>query len=120
MADQGCLLQSKRIHEAEDDLVAIRAAEVLGRAALAEAGQVKRDGAHSIGSERAQIAAEHVGRGAERTAVQQDRGNAAALLKVAKVETVDIDETIVGSDGDIHHGYSQTVRCYQLAAGCAL
>src|SRR3954452_1827388 len=107
MTDQSCLLQSKRIHEAEDDLIAIRAAEVLRRAALAEAGQVKRNGAHAIGPERAQIATKHVGRGTQRTAVQQDRRNAAALFEVAKVETVDIDETIVGSDGDIHHGYSQ-------------
>ena len=105
MTDQGCLLQSERIHEAEDDLVAIRAAEVLRRAALAEAGQIERDGAHAVRSEHPQIAAEDVGRGAERTAVQEDRGNAAALLDVAKLETVDVDETIIGSDGDVHRGY---------------
>ena len=50
-----------------------------------------------------QVAAEHVGRGAERGAVQQDRRHAAAFLEIADVEAVDRDEAIVGSDGDVHH-----------------
>ena len=104
MPDQRRLLEPQRIHEAENDLVAVRAAQILRRAALAEAGEIERDRPHAVRSEHPQIAAEDVGRGTERTAVQEDRGNAAALLDVAKLETVDGDETIIGSDGDVHRG----------------
>src|SRR5947208_1832521 len=78
------------------------AAQVLGRIALAEAGQVDCDRADAGGAERLQVAAKHIGRGAERGAMQQDGRHAAALFDIAGFAAIDRDESIIGSDDDVH------------------
>ena len=79
-------------------------AQVVGGVALAEAGQVEGDGADAACAERPQVAAEHVGRRAERGAVQQDRRHAAAFFEIADVQSIDRDEPVVAPHRDVHHG----------------
>src|SRR4051812_38871236 len=109
MADQRGPLQSDRIHEAQDELLAIGAAYVLRWIGLAKAGQVERDGANTLSSQGRDVATEHICRGAERTAVQQDGRHAAAFfegaffeIEIARVEAVDCYEAVTGFEGDIH------------------
>ena len=77
---------------------------------------IDRDRSHPAGRERGQVAAKDIGRGAERAAMQQDRRHAAAILEIADVESIDRDETIIGSDHDVHHRLMLLLNGRQCAA----
>ena len=102
MGDQGGPVEAERIHEAQNELLAVTGTEIVGGVALAEAGEVHGDGADAARAERLQVATEHVGRRSERATMQQDGGNAATRFEVTDGETVDLGETVVAADCDIH------------------
>src|ERR1700704_3614305 len=122
MANQCGPLQAERIHETQDEFLAIGAAQILRRIGLAEARQVERDGANTLFAQGSDIATEHICRGTERTAMQHDGRHATtfsesafcegafyegafyegAFFEIARVETVDCNEAIIGFDNDIH------------------
>lgn len=105
MADEGRALEAERVHEFRDEIAAIGGRVVLGRIGEAEARLVEGDGAQTRARERRQVADEHVGRGAERGAVQEQHGVAGALLDVARVEAIDRDEFVLhAGDGVAAHG----------------
>ena len=76
MADERRPFQSERVHEFRDDVAAI-GGRVIGRhIGQAEARLIEGDDAEAGARERPEIADEHIGRGAERGAVQQQHRRA--------------------------------------------
>ena len=105
MADEGGALEAERVHEFRDEVAAIGGRVVGGRVGEAEARLVEGDGAEARARERGEVADEHVGRGAERGAVQEQHGRAVALLDVARVEAIDRDEFVLhAGEGVAAHG----------------
>src|SRR3954447_19954370 len=117
MPDQRGALESERIHEFQHELLAPGVAQIVGRIALAESRHIHCDGANTLRSKRAQVAPEDISRGAERTAVQQDRRGAAAFLQIADLASVDSDEAVIDANGDVHDRDTPLVTLSEHAAG---
>ena len=95
MTDERRTVELERIHEREDEALAIGERMIRRILGVAKTRQVGRDDAQPVGGERREVARPDIGRGAKRCAVEEQHCGALALLEAAHPEPVDAQRALV-------------------------
>src|SRR5262249_45410834 len=105
-----------RVHEFRQGVGLIGEGEIVADLAKAVAGEVESDGAQASLGEIGKIAAEYIGRRAERRAMHEEHRRARAFLEIADLQSLDGDVFIRGHRGEMRiHASSLRAQAASLA-----